>query len=458
MRLKSSSVQVIGMAGALGALAMAGGLALSPPARADVQRIAAVVNDEVISGYDLEQRMKLVISSAGLQPTEEVLRRIQPQVLRGLVEEHLELQEAAKQKIKIDEKDVDEALGNIGRQNNMSAAQIKAFMERGNIDVSTLKDQIRANLAWSKLVNERFGGRVYVSEEDVKNELDRIKQAIAQPQYQVAEIVLRVDSPDQEEEVQRTAERLMEQLHQGAPFSSVAQQFSQSSSAAAGGDLGWVQTGQLAPEVAKVITAMAPGQVSSAIRTAGAYHIVLLRNKREAGKMRPVMEATPEAPGAREGVKRAQIAQILIPLSPKAGEKDVEAATALAEEARGKLQGCSNASAVASSNKAFKYAALPMTAFSQIAPFFQQAIMATPEGQASRPVRSPMGVHVIIVCKKDVETVRQAAKPAPQAVAEKEPSMPDKEEIQGRLYNQQISMMSRRYLRDLRRDAVVEYR
>jgi peptidyl-prolyl cis-trans isomerase SurA len=250
----------------------------------------------------------------------------------------------------------------------------------------------------------------------------------------------------------------MDQLHQGAPFSSVAQQFSQSSSAATGGDLGWVQTNQLAPEVGKVITTMAPGQVSSAIRTAGAYHIVLLRNKREAGKMRPVMEATPEAPAAREGVKRAQIAQILIPLSPKAGEKDVEAATALAEEARGKLQGCANASAVASSNKAFKYAALPMTAFSQIAPFFQQAIMATPEGQASRPVRSPMGVHVVIVCKKDAEIVRQAAKPTPQAVAEKEPAMPDKEEVQGRLYNQQLSMMSRRYLRDLRRDAVVEYR
>jgi peptidyl-prolyl cis-trans isomerase SurA len=459
MTSKSSSFWAYyGVGTALCLLAFAGGIKGPPPAAAEVQRIAAIVNDEVISAYDLNQRLKLVISSAGLQATDEVLRRIEPQVLRSLVEEHLELQEATKQKIKVDEKEVEQALGTVARQNNMSAAQIQTFLAKGDIDVSTLKDQIRANLAWTRLINERFGGRVYISDEDVKAELDRLKQSIAQTHYEVAEIVLRVDSPDQDEDVHKTAERLLEQLHQGAPFQSVAQQFSQSSTAATGGNMGWVQRGQLAAEVGQAIDGMSPGQVSGAIRTAGAYHIILLRNKREAGKMQPVVMASAEGPAATETVKRVQIAQILVPLAPKASDAQVQAATALANETREKLEGCSNAAAVAAGQKKLQFTALPMMPFAQIAPFFQQAIMATPEGKTSTPMRSPMGLHLIIVCKKEVEEARAPVRPVRQASAEAEPSMPNPQEIQGRLYNQQLSMMSRRYLRDLRRDAVVEYR
>jgi peptidyl-prolyl cis-trans isomerase SurA len=415
-------------------------------ARAETQKIAAVVNDEVISGYDLEQRLKLVVSSSGVQATPDVLKRIEPQVLRGLVEERLELQEALKQKIKIDDKEIDQALANIARQNNMSPSQIKEFLAKGDIDVSTLRDQVRANMAWTRLVSARFGPRIYISDNDVNSEFDRLNQSIAQTQYLVSEIVLRVDSPDQDEEVQKTAERLEEQLHQGAPFQSVAQQFSQSSSASGGGDVGWIERNQLPAQVSEALGTMGPGTVSKPIRTAGAYHIVFLRNKREAGKLRPMMAAEPEAPAAAQReVKRVELKQLILPLPHKATEAQVKAAMDA-------LAGTKN----------FKVASLPLTPFKQIAPFFQQAVMMTPEGQTSPPAQSSMGIHLIVVCKRELgEAPKEAEAPAKAqtvAAAEPEASMPNRDEVEGRLYNQQLSMMSRRYLRDLRRDAVVEYR
>lgn len=432
----------------------------APPLFASMQRIAAVVNDEPISAYDLEQRLKLVISTSGVQPTDEILKRIQPQILRALVEERLEMQEATKQKIKVEDKEVEQALGNIARQNNMSASDIQGILARSNVDVSTLKDQIRANLAWTRLVNARFGPRIYVSDEDVKAELERLHQSLAQPQYLVSEIVLRVDSPEQDEEMNKTADRLEEQLRQGAPFQSVAQQFSQSSTAATGGDLGWIQRNQLAQELSNELAAMAPGQISKPIKTASAYHIIYLRNKREAGKMRPMMEAAPEPAVERRPIKRVQLKQLLLPLPKKRSAETAKAAMETAAAARAQITGCDNVSEVAASNRAFQLVSLPMMPFSQIAPFFQQAVMVTQEGQASPPFESPLGIHIIVVCKREMGEAQRQAQPKPvkAEASGPEPGMPGRDEIEGRLFNQQLSMMSRRYLRDLRRDAVVEFR
>jgi peptidyl-prolyl cis-trans isomerase SurA len=429
-------------------------------AHAMTERIAAVVNDEAISGYDLEQRLRLVISSSGLQPTDDVVKRIAPQIMRALVEERLEIQEARKQKIRVDEREVDQALATVAGRNSMTASQIKEYLAKHDIDVETLKDQLRANLAWSKLVNARFGPRIFISDEDVKAELDRLNQSIAHAQYLLGDIVLRVDSPDQDEEVRKTAERLEDQLHQGAPFQSVAQQFSQASTAATGGDLGWVQRNQLAAEIGAALDTMSPGTISKPIRTAGAYHIVFFRNKREAGKVKPMIAEAAEAAPIQRAVKRVELKQLMLPLPKSASEQAVKAAMSEITAARAKIRGCGNVEEVAAGNKALKVANLPMTPFSQIAPFLQQVVMITPDGQASQPFNSQVGVHIIVVCRRELEDAPKeaAAKPQPVAAAEPEPSLPDRTQVENRLYDQQLSMISRRYLRDLRRDAVVEIR
>lgn len=402
---------------------------------ANTMRVAAIVNDEVISGYDLDQRMRLVISTAGIQASPEMVSRIQPQVLRALVEERLQLQEARKQEIKVEDKEIESALSAIAQQNNMTAAQITTFLARSDINVATLKDQIRAEIAWNKLVNERFGARVFVSDDDVKAESERMAESLAQPQYLVAEIFLGIDNPDQEDDVRRTASRLIDELQRGAPFSSVAQQFSQSATAAAGGDLGWLQKGTLDPALDRAIESMLPGQISSPVRTPGGYHILFLRSKREGGGV--------EGPT----VSRVSLKQIVAPLPRNANANAIQAASARVRAAASQVRGCATVERAASGDPALVASDLGKMPLEQIAPFFRNAVLSLPVGQPSDPIRGPAGIHVIVICEREMKP----------GTSEKV-AMPTSTDIENRLFNQQLSMISRRYLRDLRRDAVIEYR
>ncbi len=409
-------------------------LTFPTPGRAEiVQGVVAVVNDEVISQYDLEQRMRLVLSSSGVKSSSEAARRIEPQVLRSLVDEHLQIQEAKQQKITVEEDEVEQALGSIAEQNNMTAKSITEYLATGGIDVNTLKDQIRSEMAWQRLVSQRFGSRVYVSEGEVKSEYDRFTQAMSHPQYLASEIFLPIDNPDQQEEVAQAARGLVADIRRGSPFSTVARQFSKSPSASTGGDLGWVQTGTLDPAVDKALAGLTTGKVSEPLRTAGGYHILYLRNKREGGT---------QGEGA---LIRVHLKQLVVPLPVRASEQATEGAGERAAQIASQVSGCASVEKIAASEKGVDSTDMGNLTADQIAPFVQQAVSGIEAGEASRPIRGPMGMHVLIVCSKETG-------PAPKA------TMPTMEDVENRMVNQQLSMMSRRYLRDLRRDAVVEYR
>ena len=143
--------------------------------------------------------------------------------------------------------------------------------------METLRAQIAAQIAWSKLVQDALGDRVHVSQLDVDDELARLKRGADKPHYVVSEIFQAVDTPEQDAKVKKDMEDLETQLQAGAPFNAVARQFSQNPTAAQGGDLGAVQEGQLPPELDKIVKTMHSGQISAPIRATGGYYIVLLR-------------------------------------------------------------------------------------------------------------------------------------------------------------------------------------
>lgn len=400
-----------------------------------VQRITAVVNDEVISAYDLQQRMRLVISSSGINPTPEVIGRIEQQVLRALVDERLQLQEAKKESITVDTVEVERALMGLAQQNSMTIDDIRKMLAQGGVDYSTLRDQIRAEIAWSKLVNRRFGGRVVITEEQVDAELNRALENFAKPQYLLSEIVLRVDQPEQDDDVRRTAQRLYEQLQQGASFPALARQFSQSSTSGLGGDLGWMERDQLDPALQAALDRLTPGQISAPVRTIRGYHILALRQRRD---------QTGEVGAAPS--KDVTLKALVQPLPHDADEETIDAALDRVHEASKKLRGCSNIDAVAASERGFVVADLGRLSIDQVQQPLRDMVERMDAGDVTIPFRASTGAQVIVVCSRAVEMVTTPVTP------------PSREEIEARLYNQQISMMARRYLRDLRRDAVIEYR
>lgn len=263
------------------AAAAATALPLPTSARAqDALRIAAVVNDDVITGLDLAIRTRMSILSAELPDTSEMRNRVARQVLRVMIDERLMLQEAARQNISVQQAEVDAELAKLAERNGITLDQFAGFLVQNGVLLEPLADQIRATIAWSKLVNGRLRPRAVVTEEDIDELLRETEANKGQPQRRVSEIFLAIDQAGVEEEVRLNAVRLIEQIDAGAPFSAIAAQFSDSATAAVGGDVGWVLPGQLSPEVDEALQSMGEGEIAGPVRAAGGYYVLQLRGQR----------------------------------------------------------------------------------------------------------------------------------------------------------------------------------
>src|SRR6266404_2271536 len=246
-----------------------------PPAGGAPQLgIAAVVNDEVISIFDLISRVRLVMISSNIADTPETRQRIAPQVLRSLIDEKLQLQEAKRQSVTATDEELNKGLEQIEKQNNMRSGQLNEFLKTRGLDRGQLVDQLTASIVWTKLVKRQAAQTASISDAEIDDSLKRVKEHAGEPQSRVAEIFLAVDNPAQDEEVRHVAERLSQQMKQGARFSAVATQFSQSATAAVGGDIGYVRPDQLAPELGKAVTTLRPGELSQPVRTGGGYYLL----------------------------------------------------------------------------------------------------------------------------------------------------------------------------------------
>lgn len=394
----------------------------------DVLRIAAVVNDDVISFYDLSARMRMVMLSSGLQDTPEMRQRLKDQVLRRLIDEKLQLQEAKRNNISVPQSEIDEALGEIAKRNNVGLDRIDDFFRSVGVDRSTVVDQIEATRAWDKVVFRRHGTNARAGDEEIEEVLQRIEQARGKLEYLVSEIFLAVDSPEDEAQIRQEARRLIDQIRQGATFGSVAVQFSQAASAATQGNIGWVKQGQLDPEIDNALRTLQPGEMSAPIRTSTGYYILHLRKRAESG-------ATEAEDGALE------ITQVFIGSgdgSAAAREKQANAARTLV----GSVNSCAAFSEKAQ-ELGLKAPPTPKALqLSDLAPAVQKVVKDLPIGKPGTPIKTPNGLAVMIVCGRE----------------EVKPAVPTREQVRNTLERQRMDMLQRRDLRDLRRSAYLDVR
>ena len=235
--------------------------ASGPLAAQDVQRIAAVVNEEVISVFDVQQRMRLLIASSGLPDTPETQRRIGPQVLRGLIDETLQKQEAERLNIRVTETDMSEAIARVEQSNNIPPGAFEPFLQRQGIAPQSALEQIRTNIAWQKLLSRTVVPTIEVGEDKIDAVVKRIDDNRGVTEFRIGEILLPVDNQADAGDIRKLAERLVQQIREGADFRAVAQQFSKSATAAIGGDVGWILPGELNPVLDTVITQLKVGEI-----------------------------------------------------------------------------------------------------------------------------------------------------------------------------------------------------
>ncbi len=252
------------------------------PARAEQSiGIAAVVNDEAISITDVQDRIKLVMVSSGLPNNPEIRAKIQMQVVEGLIDDQLKMQEARRNKIEVSDEEVMDGVKTIAEQNKYAPEQFLVLLEKSGVPKATLLSQIRAQLAWNKVVKDVLRGQIEVKDSDIQQRIDRMKNKIGQTEYLVAEIYLPLDQPKRNAETMQFAQRMAKELQaKKAPFGPVAAQFSKAAGAEKGGYLGWIQAGYLDPALDTVLLTMQEGAVSDPIKSGNGLYVITLIKKR----------------------------------------------------------------------------------------------------------------------------------------------------------------------------------
>lgn len=385
--------------------------------------IIATVNDRIITGFDLRQRMLVLMAMTQVQPTEENIGAIQQQALNDLIDQHLQAAELAKfEQLKIGDAEIDQEIADMARQAGTTPASYINFLEQGGISIPAFREQMRTEIGWRELVGGRFRDRARVGKSQVEQTMRQMTESATKPQYLIGEIYLEAARVGGMQEAMNGARQLVQQMIQGAPFMAVARQFSAAPSAARGGDAGWVVQGTVQPALQSVMDTLEPGQLSNPIPVDGGVYILYMRDKRSGASTSMV-----------------KIKQVMVELPENADEAQVAAATQRLEALRGQLT-CDNILTRARSEPGLLGADLGESDVADLLPQFQQVARSAEVGSVSTAVRTPLGVHLLAVCDRRLGG----------------PDAPSAQQVEARLQNQNYAMLGRRYLRDLRADALIE--
>ena len=401
---------------------------VAPPAAPAFQMsdgILATVNDSVITGFDLRQRMLLLIAMTQVQPTPENIPAIQQQALNALIDERLQVQELRNyEDLVVSDEQVEREIAAMAEEVGAAPQAYIDFLAQGGIRPSTLREQLRTQIGWSQLVGGRFQSRARVSRAAVAAALRQVSEAASKKQYLIGEIYIESARVGGQQAALNGANQLVQQMVQGAPFQAVAQQFSAAPSATRGGDAGWVVEGTMQPALQQALDQLQVGQLSRPIPVDGGVYIVYMRDKRD---------------GASASL--VTIRQVMIELPDTATDADVAAATQRLEALRPQLT-CDTMLARATSETGLLGADLGEADVQNLAPQFQQVARSAEVGSVSTPVRTPLGVHLLGVCGRRVGGTEA----------------PNPQEVENTLFRQNLATLGRRYMRDLREDALIEYR
>ena len=393
-----------------------------------VIKATAIINSEVVTQTDVDQRLALLaLANGGKIPPEEV-DRLRQQVLRNLIDETLEIQAAKAEKITIKPADIDKTLGRVAANVKQTPDQLAQFLEAQNSSIKSLRRQIEGEIAWQRLQRAKIESGVSVGEDEVKAVLDRLNASKGTEEYHIGEIVLPAP-PGTEAQVMADANKILDQLRNGASFAAYARQYSQSSSAAVGGDLGWMRPEQLPEPIAVALRQMTPGTISNPIPNSGGISIVAVQDTRK------ILTRDP-----RDAV--LSLKQVSVNFPKGTTRQQAEPVVSSFAEAARNVAGCGGADKLATDFHA-EIVQQDTVKMRDLPPALQQLMLPMQVGQATQPFGSlDEGVRVLVICGRD----------------EVDPTAPSYDEVYNQINEERLNLRARRYLRDLRRDAVIEFR
>jgi peptidyl-prolyl cis-trans isomerase SurA len=394
----------------------------------NVRRASAVVNGEVITGTDIDQRIALLTTGNIDQVPPEQRDQLRVEVLGQLVDESLKIQAAEVDELEVPDAEINDSLKRIAEQSfKMSVPDAEKHLAKMGSSMASLRKQVKAEMAWNRVLGRHVTSMINVSDDEVNARLELIKASKGTVEYRVGEIFLRADDQNREQ-VYETARKIIEQLRQGASFAELAMQFTETSTKATGGDLGWLKLGQLPQAIGTAVVEMTQGEVV-AVPTANGVSIVLLIDKKQIGMSDP-----------REAI--LSLKQIAIDFPAGSTEAKVGPIVKRFAEDTQKIAGCGAADDVAKSLGAevvnrdnIKLGDLPGP--------LQEVMKQLNVGQSTPPYGSLAdGVRVFVLCGRDAPKIAQDV---------------SFDEVMSEIENARIEKRAQLWMRGLRRDAIIEY-
>ena len=500
-------------------LALTSHAAAATPPQGSSVGIAAVVNEDIITYADIENRLRLYLLGAPGQPPEEVRQRMVEQVFARLVDESLQMQEARSLGIEVDPSEVEHAFGNIAGQNNTTSDIFRGRLKTAGVSPVTMEDQIRAEIAWTQVVRRKLRPQITISEAEIDTELERISRSSGKTEFRVAEIYVSFEGDASEKEALAKLNGIADDIKKGRPFSQLARQFSEAPGAATGGDLGWVTEGLLDSRLDDALASMQPGQLSAPVRTDSGFHLLFLRDVREIEKIaadtpapapaaaketvtaapaaetkpRPSLVTTTDAPPAAALQQSAplpatmKLKRLVLPIAANEAQVITQTKLARAESLRREITSCDSMDSAMQSFTSDGTGDMGDVEICTLPTAMQNVLTDLPAGQLSAPVRDPQNITLLMICDpaglradtpdsaapESLPIVNDdtAATPAAADTANSGgagPTMPEgpvltaaerqREDIANRLGMQRLEQMAERYLRDLRATAYIDKR
>ncbi|HEX8841834.1 MAG TPA: peptidylprolyl isomerase [Sphingomicrobium sp.] len=393
-----------------------------------VVKATAIVNGEVITQTDIDQRLALLAIANGGQIPEGEIENLRQQILRNLIDETLEIQAATAEKIDVKDSDIDKTVTRVAGNVKQTPDQLASFLAANHSSIKSLRRQIQAEIAWQRLQRAKIESGVSVGDDEVKAVLDRMTASKGTEEYRVGEIFLS-SNPGNQAQVAANATRIIDQLKNGASFAGYARQYSEASTAAVGGDLGWVRPEQLPAPLAAALRQMGPGTISNPISVPGGISILAVQDTRK------ILTADP-----RDSV--LSLKQVSISFPKGTTRAQAEPIVARFAEAARNVGGCGGADKLATDFHG-EVVTSDQVKMRDLPPALQQMMVPMQVGQATQPFGAiDQSVRVLVICGRD-----QASADAPSF-----------DEVYNQLNEERVNLRARRYLRDLRRDAVIEFR
>lgn len=384
------------------------------PAAQQIEGIIAVVNDDPISFTDVRQRAQLLLLSlGGQQPTADQIQQVTTQALEQLIDEKLQLQEAAEYEVEVSDDDIASSINRLAAQSGITRDVLLQSLIQSGVNPASLEEQTRADIAWRRIMGGLYGSRIRISDNQITEQIKRLQADAKKEQYLASEIFIYAPLDEDKEQAMVAADSIVEQLRAGAQFEIAAQRFSSAPTAATGGDMGWVVIEDFDDARKDTLQNMPEPGITEPIAVDDGIYIMNIRNKRDPSESTTVVDVT----------------RITVNDGAEASLKD----------ALVRISDCSEIETVVDADDNLRSVALSDLNVDDLGPEGKSMVLSTDVGSSTDIFAQSGTLAAMFVCdrRNNVEAV------------------PDRDQVEDRLYSQQLGMISERSLRNLRREATI---